>query len=100
MTKKSFETTAHTFKRFTFSELSDKEIISLLEKFSPNPDSGDCPEDELRPTLGEICETESQLFTQITASLSKTGMPYGQAVLMLAIYATTIEDRVRMALMC
>ncbi len=80
------------------SELSDEEIISLLEDVSLIPDSHACPKDELLPTIGEIRETESQLFTQITAALSET-IPYGQAVLMLAIYATAIEDRVRLALM-
>ena len=83
---------------YTLSELSDEEIVSLLERYQPDPESFTCPEDEPLPVLGEIQEAESELFTQIVAALSKT-MPYGHAVLLLAIYATTVEDRVRMAVM-
>ena len=86
-------------RHFALSELSEEEIVSLLEDFPSDPECYTCQESEPLPTLGEIRKTESQLFTQIASTLSETGMPYGQAVLMLAIYATTIEDRVRIALM-
>ena len=63
-----------------------------------DPESFTCHEDEPLPTIGEIREAESELFTQIVAAMSET-IPYGHAVLLLAIYATTVEDRVRMAIM-
>ena len=84
---------------YALSTLSDEEIISLLDDCPPSPEAITCPEDEPMPTIGEIRETESRLFTQIVAAMSGTAMPYGQAVLLVAIYATTVEDRVRLAMM-
>ena len=95
MTKNSYIASR---QHFTLSELSEEKIISLLEHFPSDPESYTRPEGEPLPTIGEIRETESQLFTQIVSAMSETSIPYGQAVLLLAIYATTIEDRVRIAL--
>ena len=97
MTKKLIEI-ASPRTTYSLSELSEEEIVSLLEDFPPDQETLTCPEDEPLPTIGEIQEAESRLFNQITAAMSETAMSYGQAVLLLAIYATTIEDRVRMAL--
>ena len=84
---------------FALGELSEEEIIALLEDSPLSAEANTCPEDEPMPAIGEIREAESKLFTQIVAGLTDGNMSYGQAVLLLAIYAVTIEDRVMMAMM-
>ena len=98
MTKKLIEI-ASPRTAYSLSELSEEEIVSLLEDFPPDPETLTCPEDEPLPTIGEISQRESELFTEIAANLAGDPMSYGHAVLLLAIYAITIEDRVRVTLL-
>lgn len=56
-------------RHFALSELSEEEIVSLLEHFPSDPESYTRPEGEPLPTIGEIRETESQLFTQIVSAI-------------------------------
>ena len=41
-----------------------------------------------------LSREESELFILISSELARGGMPYGKAIILLARYACTIEDRV------
>ena len=96
MTKKFTSASPRTY--YALSELPETEIVTILEEVEPEPLTL-LPEENPFPTLGVISQRESELFTQIVAGLSESTMAYGQAVLLMAIYAITVEDRTRAALM-
>ena len=99
MSKKYFETESPIRKHFALSDLPSEEISLLLEQDQEETGLFDAIfDDELIPPFGEITQRESELFTEICAGLSKGSMTYGQAILLTALYATTIEDRVRLRL--
>ena len=96
MTKKIETASPRSF--FALSELPETEIVSLLEDVESDSLSL-APEEDPHLALGEVGKEESELFTQIVAALSEGSMTYGQSMLLMAIYAIAVEDRVRTALM-
>ena len=71
-------------------ELSDEEFVELFPM-----DENVSEEDDESHLLFEELTDESELFVRLAALLGKV-IPYGQAIVLLALYACKVEGRMIM----
>lgn len=96
MTEKNskFALPAHNHR--LLSELPEEEIVELLPDNSfDDTESILLFEELLFPSDEDLGQEESELFVKIVSLLAQV-MPYGQAILLMAIFACSVEDRIRM----
>ena len=107
MTKKTFEPDSRPRRRFALSELPDSEVADLLTQMDMaeisttmgiSRDESEKVEKTFDNITSCVSPDEAELFSEIVSVMSST-IPYGQAILLLALYAITVEDRARIALM-
>ena len=108
MSKKYFCPASPARKHFALSELPDSEVADLLTQMDMaeisttmgiSRDESERGGELFDNITSCVSPDEAELFSEIVSVMSST-IPYGQAILLLALYAITVEDRVRTALMC
>ena len=89
MSKKNFD----VLNCFSYlDDASEEDMQKICDVFEEEDEYRSYPEIRLS-------EREHELFFMLLNSLNMGGVPYGRAVINLALYACAVEDRVRSSML-